>query len=136
MKQSAYLIQQRETKRRLVQAAERVTQQLMLDTLQVTLHQEFGFGYDRIKRLRMPGAKPTTSSTTPWTAGRRRTTGRRNWTGSYWTCCGTTRRSFPLGSATRRSGRSHTAPGGPERGNSWESVTGSTAPRRMIARPL
>ena len=51
MKQSAYLIQQRETKRRLVQAAERVTQQLMLDTLQVTLHQEFGFGYDPIKRL-------------------------------------------------------------------------------------
>lgn len=51
MKQSAYLIQQRETRRRLVQAAERVTQQLMLDTLQVTLHQEFGFGYDRIKRL-------------------------------------------------------------------------------------
>lgn len=40
MKQSAYLIQQRETRRRLVQAAERVT-----------LHQEFGFGYDRIKRL-------------------------------------------------------------------------------------
>ena len=51
MKQSTYLIQQRETRRRLVQAAERVTQQLMLDTLQVTLHQEFGFGYDRIKRL-------------------------------------------------------------------------------------
>ena len=51
MKQSAYLILQRETRRRLVQAAERVTQQLMLDTLQVTLHQEFGFGYDRIKRL-------------------------------------------------------------------------------------
>lgn len=51
MKQSAYLIQQLETRRRLVQAAERVTQQLMLDTLQVTLHQEFGFGYDRIKRL-------------------------------------------------------------------------------------
>ena len=51
MKQSAYLIQQRETKRRLVQAAERVTQQLMLDTLQVTLHSEFGFGYDRIMRL-------------------------------------------------------------------------------------
>ena len=51
MKQSAYLIQQREARRRLVQAAERVTQQLMLDTLQVTLHQEFGFGYDRIKRL-------------------------------------------------------------------------------------
>ena len=44
MKQSAYLIQQREARRRLVQAAERVTQQLML-------HQEFGFGYDRIKRL-------------------------------------------------------------------------------------
>lgn len=39
MKQSAYLIQQREIRRRLVQAAERVTQQLMLDTLQVTLHQ-------------------------------------------------------------------------------------------------
>lgn len=40
MKQSAYLIQQREARRRLVQAAE-----------QVTLHQEFGFGYGRIKRL-------------------------------------------------------------------------------------
>lgn len=31
--------------------AERLTQQLMMDTLQITLHNEFGFGYDRIKRV-------------------------------------------------------------------------------------
>lgn len=54
MKQSAYLIQQRETRRRLVQAAERVTQQLMLDTLQVTLHQAlipFGERYPEIREI-------------------------------------------------------------------------------------
>lgn len=34
-----------------MQSAERLTRQLMLDSLQITLHEEFGFGYDRIKRL-------------------------------------------------------------------------------------
>lgn len=84
MKQSAYLIQQRETRRRLVQAAERVTQQLMLDTLQVTLHQEFGFGYDRIKRLtdawgQTYGCRMERGGILP---ARRRRKGSGNWT-----CC-------------------------------------------------
>ena len=34
----------------LIEATERVTQQLMMDTLQITLH-EFGWGYDRIMKL-------------------------------------------------------------------------------------
>ena len=52
MKQSAYLIQQRETKRRLVQAAERVTQQLLLDLLRD--HQTlipFGERYPEIREI-------------------------------------------------------------------------------------
>ena len=51
MKQSGFLEKQNQIRRMYVEAAERVTQQLMLDTLQVTLHEEFGWGYDRIKRL-------------------------------------------------------------------------------------
>ena len=34
----------------MIDATERVTQQLMMDTLQITLH-EFGWGYDRIMKL-------------------------------------------------------------------------------------
>ena len=34
----------------LIESTERVTQQLMMDTLQITLH-EFGWGYDRIMKL-------------------------------------------------------------------------------------
>ena len=52
MKQSAYLIQQRETRRRLVQAAERVTQQLLLDLLRD--HQAlipFGERYPEIREI-------------------------------------------------------------------------------------
>ena len=35
----------------LIDATERVTQQLMIDTLQIVLHNELGFGYDRIMRI-------------------------------------------------------------------------------------
>lgn len=51
MKQSGFLERQNQIRKMYVESAERVTQQLMLDTLQVTLHEEFGWGYDRIKRL-------------------------------------------------------------------------------------
>lgn len=51
MKKSGFLVQQEEIRQSYMQAAERITQQLMLDTLQITLNEEFGFGYDRIKKL-------------------------------------------------------------------------------------
>ena len=35
----------------MIEATERVTQQLMMDTLQIVLHNELGFGYDRIMRI-------------------------------------------------------------------------------------
>ena len=35
----------------IIDATERVTQQLMMDTLQIVLHNELGFGYDRIMRI-------------------------------------------------------------------------------------
>ena len=51
MKQSGFVEKQLAIRQALIQASERVTQQLMLDTLQVAIHNEFGFGYDRIKKL-------------------------------------------------------------------------------------
>ena len=51
MKQSGFMEKQLAIRQALIQASERVTQQLMLDTLQVAIHNEFGFGYDRIKKL-------------------------------------------------------------------------------------
>lgn len=51
MKKSGYLARERIVRQEYMSATERVTRQLMLDTLQVTLHREFGFGYDGIKRL-------------------------------------------------------------------------------------
>jgi hypothetical protein len=51
MKLSGYLVREQARRQQLIQVAEHLTQQLMLDTLQVTLHNEFGFGYDRIKRV-------------------------------------------------------------------------------------
>ena len=50
MKQSGYLAKQLAMRQALIDATERVTQQLMMDTLQITLH-EFGWGYDRIMKL-------------------------------------------------------------------------------------
>ena len=51
MKQSGYMARQIAIRQALIDATERITQQLMLDTLQITLHEEYGFGYDRIKAL-------------------------------------------------------------------------------------
>lgn len=48
---NAYL-QKRETERRIwVEAAQRSTEQFLADTLQITLHQKRGWGYDRIVEL-------------------------------------------------------------------------------------
>lgn len=51
MKRSGYLQQQSEMQRALLAEAQRTVKQLMLDTCQITLHEEFGWGYERIKRL-------------------------------------------------------------------------------------
>ena len=51
MKQSGYLAKQLAMRQALIDATERVTQQLMMDTLQIVLHNELGFGYDRIMRI-------------------------------------------------------------------------------------
>ena len=50
MKQSGFMAKQLAMRQALIEASERVTQQLMMDTLQITLH-EFGWGYDRIMKL-------------------------------------------------------------------------------------
>ena len=51
MKQSGFMAKQLAMQRALIEATERVTQQLMMDTLQIVLHNELGFGYDRIMRI-------------------------------------------------------------------------------------
>ena len=51
MKQSGFMAKQLAMQRALIEASERVTQQLMMDTLQIVLHNELGFGYDRIMRI-------------------------------------------------------------------------------------
>ena len=50
MKQSGFMAKQLAMRQALIEASERVTQQLMMDTLQITLH-EFGWGYDRIMKI-------------------------------------------------------------------------------------
>lgn len=51
MKKSGFLDQQKALCREYALTAERITRQIMLDTLQIMLHREFGFGYDRIKKV-------------------------------------------------------------------------------------
>lgn len=51
MKQSGFMEKQLAMRRALIDATERVTQQLMMDTLQIVLHNELGFGHDRIMRI-------------------------------------------------------------------------------------
>ena len=51
MKQSGFMAKQLAMRKALIDATERVTQQLMMDTLQIVLHNELGFGYDRIMRI-------------------------------------------------------------------------------------
>ena len=51
MKQSGFMAKQLAMRQALSEASERVTQQLMMDTPQIVLHNELGFGYDRIMRI-------------------------------------------------------------------------------------
>ena len=51
MKQSGFMAKQLAMRQAIIDATERVTQQLMMDTLQIVLHNELGFGYDRIMRI-------------------------------------------------------------------------------------
>ena len=51
MIQSGFMAKQLAMRQALIDATERVTQQLMMDTLQIVLHNELGFGYDRIMRI-------------------------------------------------------------------------------------
>lgn len=48
---NAYLQREEDKRKAWVKMAERVTEQFMTDTLQITLHEEFGWGYDRIMDL-------------------------------------------------------------------------------------
>ena len=51
MKQSGFMAKQLAMRQALIDATERVTQQLMMDTLQIVLHNELGFGYERLMRI-------------------------------------------------------------------------------------
>ena len=51
MKQSGYLAREAAIRQAFIEASEQITRQLMQDTLQITLHNQFGFGYERIKKL-------------------------------------------------------------------------------------
>lgn len=50
-KKNAYLEKQRRRDDLHLEIAEETIKQLMLDTLQIAIHQEFGWGFDRIVRL-------------------------------------------------------------------------------------
>lgn len=48
---SDFLARQRAERQAYIEASERVTRQLMVDCMMLVLNDEFGFGYDRIKRV-------------------------------------------------------------------------------------
>ena len=48
---NAYLARQKAEKDAFMHIVERMVKQYMIDTLQITLNQEFGWGFDRIMRL-------------------------------------------------------------------------------------
>ena len=50
-KQSGFLQRQQQIQNNVMRAAELLAKQYMIDTLQITLHKDFGLGYDRQKRL-------------------------------------------------------------------------------------
>ena len=45
-KQSGYLQRQKEVMQAVMEVSEQTTRQLMLDTLQITMHVEHGWGFD------------------------------------------------------------------------------------------
>lgn len=51
MAKSGMLERLKAEKSALVETSSRIEKQFMLDTLQMTMRREFGWGYDRIKRL-------------------------------------------------------------------------------------
>ena len=56
-KQSGYLQRQAAREQAIIDAVDQTVRQLMLDTLQITLHTEYGWGFDRIKALSEAWAK-------------------------------------------------------------------------------
>ena len=48
---NAFLAKQRAERQAYIQASERVTRQLMADCMMLVLNEDFGFGYDRIRRM-------------------------------------------------------------------------------------
>ena len=50
-KQSGYLQRQAVREQVIIDAVDQTVRQLMLDTLQITLHTEYGWGFDRIMAL-------------------------------------------------------------------------------------
>ena len=50
-KQSGFLLRQEQQKEDLLQKGQGIIIQFMVDTLQMTLREEYGWGYDRIMRL-------------------------------------------------------------------------------------
>lgn len=50
-KQSGFLQRQQQIQNNVMHAAEMLTRQFMLDTLQITLHKDFGWGYERQKQV-------------------------------------------------------------------------------------
>lgn len=51
MKQSGYLAKQAQIEKEKLVAMQRTTRQYLLDTLLITMHEDFGWGYDRCKKL-------------------------------------------------------------------------------------
>ena len=50
-KQSGFLVKQAAIQQKMIDDAQRITCELMAETLQITLHEEFGWGYDRLVKL-------------------------------------------------------------------------------------
>lgn len=50
-KKSGFLKRQEQIQNNVMHAAESLTKQFMVDTLQITLHKDFGWGYERQKQL-------------------------------------------------------------------------------------
>lgn len=51
MKKNAYLEKQKKSKTDFMNSVELIVKQYCIDTLTITLHQEYGWGYDRLMKL-------------------------------------------------------------------------------------
>ena len=51
MKKNAYLEKQRADKKAFMNSVELIVKQYCIDTLTITLHEEYGWGYDRLMAL-------------------------------------------------------------------------------------